>query len=674
MNKFREKGMSESKSNIEQTAVNTIRTLAMDMVQKANSGHPGAPMGMAPAAFVLWTKIMKHNPKNPAWINRDRFILSAGHASSLLYALIALSKGGLSIDDLKQFRKWGSKTPGHPEFGYTPCVETTTGPLGQGFANGVGMAMAEAHLNSKYPEAVDHFTYVMCGDGDLMEGISYESASLAGHLGLGKLICLYDDNNITIEGNTSLAFTDDPVKRFDAAGWHVIEVLDGTDLELIEKAVKEAKNETKKPSLIKIKTSIAHGSPNLSGSEKAHGAPLGEEEIKLTKKALNWNYEEPFFIPEEVKDYFSKTEKIFEEYENEWNQKFQEFNSADQEKANNFINAVTGFLDRDWNKNLKKFKPEDGKIATRKASGIILNEIAKIIPTLIGGSADLAPSNKTELENEKDFSKDSYSGRNIRFGIREHAMGAIINGMFLHSGVKPYAGTFLVFSDYMRPAIRMASLMKLPVIYVFTHDSVAVGEDGPTHQPIEHIQSLRLIPGLTVLRPADANETRTAWETAVNNSTGPVALILSRQGLPVIDPAKTQGKPELGGYIADDCEGDPELIMISTGSEVHLCIEAKNELEKRGNKVRVVSLLSKEIFEKQGADYQERIIPSKIKKRLVVEAGSTTGWEKYAGEKGEILGINKFGASAPGNTVLKKFGFFSVNLINLAQIVLNKEE
>lgn len=666
--------MSESKSNIEQTAVNTIRTLAMDMVQKANSGHPGAPMGMAPAAFVLWTKIMKHNPKNPAWINRDRFILSAGHASSLLYALIALSKGGLSIDDLKQFRKWGSKTPGHPEFGYTPCVETTTGPLGQGFANGVGMAMAEAHLNSKYPEAVDHFTYVMCGDGDLMEGISYESASLAGHLGLGKLICLYDDNNITIEGNTSLAFTEDPVKRFDAAGWHVIEVLDGTDLELIEKAVKEAKNETKKPSLIKIKTSIAHGSPNLSGSEKAHGAPLGEEEIKLTKKALNWNYEEPFFIPEEVKDYFSKTEKIFEEYENEWNQKFQEFNSADQEKANNFINAVTGFLDRDWNKNLKKFKPEDGKIATRKASGIILNEIAKIIPTLIGGSADLAPSNKTELENEKDFSKDSYSGRNIRFGIREHAMGAIINGMFLHSGVKPYAGTFLVFSDYMRPAIRMASLMKLPVIYVFTHDSVAVGEDGPTHQPIEHIQSLRLIPGLTVLRPADANETRTAWETAVNNSTGPVALILSRQGLPVIDPAKTQGKPELGGYIADDCEGDPELIMISTGSEVHLCIEAKNELEKRGNKVRVVSLLSKEIFEKQGADYQERIIPSKIKKRLVVEAGSTTGWEKYAGEKGEILGINKFGASAPGNTVLKKFGFFSVNLINLAQIVLNKEE
>lgn len=666
--------MSESKSNIEQTAVNTIRTLAMDMVQKANSGHPGAPMGMAPAAFVLWTKIMKHNPKNPAWINRDRFILSAGHASSLLYALIALSKGGLSIDDLKQFRKWGSKTPGHPEFGYTPCVETTTGPLGQGFANGVGMAMAEAHLNSKYPEAVDHFTYVMCGDGDLMEGISYESASLAGHLGLGKLICLYDDNNITIEGNTSLAFTEDPVKRFDAAGWHVIEVLDGTDLELIEKAVKEAKNETKKPSLIKIKTSIAHGSPNLSGSEKAHGAPLGEEEIKLTKKALNWDYEEPFFIPEEVKDYFSKTEKIFEEYENEWNQKFQEFNSADQEKANNFINAVTGFLDRDWNKNLKKFKPEDGKIATRKASGIILNEIAKIIPTLIGGSADLAPSNKTELENEKDFSKDSYSGRNIRFGIREHAMGAIINGMFLHSGVKPYAGTFLVFSDYMRPAIRMASLMKLPVIYVFTHDSVAVGEDGPTHQPIEHIQSLRLIPGLTVLRPADANETRTAWETAVNNSTGPVALILSRQGLPVIDPAKTQGKPELGGYIADDCEGDPELIMISTGSEVHLCIEAKNELEKRGNKVRVVSLLSKEIFEKQGADYQERIIPSKIKKRLVVEAGSTTGWEKYAGEKGEILGINKFGASAPGNTVLKKFGFFSVNLINLAQIVLNKEE
>jgi transketolase len=665
--------MSETITNIEQTAVNTIRTLAMDTVQKANSGHPGAPMGMAPSAFVLWTKIMKHNPKNPAWINRDRFILSAGHASSLLYSLIALSKGGLDIEDLKQFRKWGSKTPGHPEFGHTPCVETTTGPLGQGFANGVGMAMAEAHLNSKYPEAIDHFTYVMCGDGDLMEGISYEAASLAGHLGLGKLICLYDDNQITIEGSTELAFTEDVAIRFEAAGWHVIEVSNGTELDLIEKALNEAKKETKKPSLIKIKTKIAHGSPNFEGSEKAHGAPLGEEEIKLTKKALGWNFEEPFFIPGEVKDFFDETAKKFEEYENQWNLKFQEFNSSDKEKANSLINAVTGFLDRDWNKDLRKFSPEDGKIATRKASGIILNEIAKIVPTLIGGSADLAPSNKTELENEKDFSKTCYSGRNIRFGIREHAMGAIINGMFLHSGVKPYAGTFLVFSDYMKPAIRMASLMKLPVIYVFTHDSIAVGEDGPTHQPVEHIQSLRLIPGLTVLRPADANETRTAWETAINNSTGPTALILSRQGLPVLDTSNQDGRPELGGYTVDNCEGEPDLIIISTGSEVHLCVEAKKELEKRGKKVRIVSLLSREIFEKQGKDYKERIIPSHIKKRLVVEAGSSSGWEKYAGDQGEILGINIFGASAPGSTVLNKFGFFPVNIINLAQIVLNKK-
>ncbi|MDY0131924.1 MAG: transketolase [Desulforegulaceae bacterium] len=665
--------MSELSLNIEETAVNTLRTLAMDTVQKANSGHPGAPMGMAPAAFVLWTKIMKHNPKNPAWINRDRFILSAGHASALLYSLIALSKGGLEIEDLKQFRKWGSKTPGHPEFGHTPGVETTTGPLGQGFANGVGMAMAEAHLNSKYPEVIDHFTYILCGDGDLMEGISYEAASLAGHLELGKLICLYDDNEITIEGSTKLSFTEDVVKRFEAAGWQVIEVADGTDLDLIEKSVNKAKSEQNKPSLVKIKTKIAHGSPNLEGSEKAHGAPLGEEEIKITKKALGWKSEEPFFIPEEVKTYFTKTAKRFEEYENQWNLKFQEFNKSDKEKANNLINAITGFLDRDWNKNLKKFTPEDGKIATRKASGIILNQIAKLIPTLIGGSADLAPSNKTEIENEKDFSKNSYNGRNIRFGIREHSMGAIINGMFLHSGVKPYAGTFLVFSDYMKPAIRMASIMKLPVIYVFTHDSIAVGEDGPTHQPIEHIQSLRLIPGLTVLRPADANETRTAWERAINNSTGPTALVLSRQGLPVLDSSNQEGKPDLGGYIVDNCEGDPDLIMIATGSEVHLCIEAKKELEKRGSKIRVVSLLSKEIFEEQDKDYKEKIIPSKIKKRLVVEAGSSSGWEKYSGDQGKILGINSFGASAPGSTVLKKFGFFTVNIINLAQTILNSK-
>ncbi|MGM0418078.1 MAG: transketolase [Thermodesulfobacteriota bacterium] len=663
--------MSETTSQIEELSVNTIRTLAMDTVQMADSGHPGAPMGMAPAAFVLWTKIMKHNPKNPSWINRDRFILSAGHASSLLYSLITLSGGGLEIEDLKKFRKWGSKTPGHPEFGHTPGVETTTGPLGQGFANGVGMAMTEAHLNAKYPEAVDHYTYVMCGDGDLMEGLSYEAASLAGHLGLGKLICIYDDNEITIEGKTGLTFTEDVVKRFEAANWHVVEVKDGTDLHAIEEAVKNAQKTTDRPSLIKMRTNIAHGSPNLQGSEKAHGAPLGKDEIKLTKKALGWPYEESFFIPEEVKEFFKETEKKFEEYEYQWNQKFQEFNKSNKEKANEFINAITGFLERDWNESLTKFTPEDGKIATRKASGKILNEIAAKIPYLIGGSADLAPSNKTELAGEKDFAKNSYDGRNIRFGIREHAMGAVVNGMFLHSGVRPYAGTFLVFSDYMKPAIRAASLMKLPVIYVFTHDSIAVGEDGPTHQPVEHIQSLRLIPGLTVIRPADANETRVAWETAVNNSSGPVALILSRQGLPVLDQSRIDGKAELGGYTIDDCEGEPELIMIATGSEVHLCIEAKKEIEKRGQKVRVVSMPSQEVFEKQGKDYQERILPSSVKKRLVVEAGSTSGWEKFSKDSGDILGINRYGASAPGSTAMKKFGFFTENIVNKAQILLN---
>lgn len=664
--------MEETKGDIEQLTINTIRTLAMDSVQKANSGHPGAPMGMAPAAFVLWTKAMKHNPKNPAWINRDRFVLSAGHASSLLYSLLTLCEAGIGVEDLKQFRQWGSKTPGHPEYGLTSGVETTTGPLGQGFANGVGMAMSEAHLCAKYPEVIDHYTYVMCGDGDLMEGISYEAASLAGHLGLGKLICLYDDNNITIEGSTALSFTESVVKRFEAQNWHVIEVADGTDVNAIEDAVNQAKEVTDKPSLIKVTTNIAHGSPNFQGSEKSHGSPLGEDEIKLTKEALNWKSEEPFFIPQEVKDFFKELGNSFEEYENQWNDKFQAFNDSNKEKANDLINAITGFLPRDWNKDLKKFTPADGKIATRKASGIILNEIAKKLPCIIGGSADLAPSNKTELENEKDFAKGSYEGRNIRFGIREHAMGAVMNGMFLHSGVRPYGGTFLVFSDYMRSAIRVASLMKLPVVYVFTHDSIAVGEDGPTHQPIEQTASLRLIPGLKVIRPADANETRVAWEIAVNNSNGPVALILSRQGLPVLEPKASIGKPEFGGYVVDDCDGTPDLVFIATGSEVSLCVESKRVFEERGVKVRVVSMPSREIFEEQSKDYQDRIIPPMVTKRVVVEAGTTMGWEKYAGDNGDIIGINTFGASAPGSTVLKKFGFFKENVVNKAQIVLNK--
>lgn len=664
--------MAGTNTGIENLSINTIRTLSMDAVQKANSGHPGAPMGMAPAAFVLWTKVMNHNPKNPAWINRDRFVLSGGHASALIYSLITLSDAGLTIDDMKKFRQWGSKTPGHPEFGHTPCIETTTGPLGQGFANAVGMAMAEAHLSKKYPEAIDHFTYVMCGDGDLMEGLSYESASIAGHLKLGKLICVYDDNEISIEGNTSITFTEDVVKRFESCNWHVIEVADGTDIDAIENAVLEAKKILDKPSLIKVRTNIAHGSPNFEGSEKAHGSPLGDEEIKLTKKALGWPYEESFVIPEEVKEYFNAFNEKCQENENQWKEKFQKFNEEDKDKANELVNAITGFLPRDWNEGLTKFTVEDGKIATRKASGTILNEIAKRVPNLMGGSADLGPSNKTEITGEGYFSADSYESRNIHFGVRENAMGSILNGMFLHSGVRPYGGTFLVFSDYMRPAIRVASLMKLPVIYVFTHDSVAVGEDGPTHQPIEHTAALRLIPGLTNIRPADANETRAAWEAAINNSTGPVSLILSRQGLPVLDLSTSKGQPERGGYVVSDCEGTPDIILIATGSEVHICVEAKEELASRGHNVRVVSMPSREIFERQSDEYKERIIPSSVEKRLVVEAGTTIGWEKYSKSSKNIIGIDHYGASAPGNVVLKKFGFFSINIVNKAQMILNK--
>ncbi|MFW6334838.1 MAG: transketolase, partial [Desulfosalsimonas sp.] len=526
-------------SEAELVSINTIRTLSLDAIEKANSGHPGAPLGMAPAAYAIWQHFMKHNPQNPMWPDRDRFVLSAGHASMMLYAILYLTGYGLNIEDLKQFRQWKSLTPGHPEARRTPGVEITTGPLGQGFASAVGLAAAERHLaavfNRPGHDIVDHYTYVMCGDGDLMEGISQEAASLAGHLGLSRLICLYDDNQISIEGNTDIAFTEDVAGRFEASGWQVINVADGNNVSQIVKAMEEARAETERPSMIILRTSIAYGSPNKQGSADAHGAPLGEEEVCLTKEFLGCPANELFCVPQAALDHMRTAVEKGRRQEEQWRERFEQYSRQYPELAEQFTARMEGRLPENWDADIPSFSPEDGNVATRKASGSVLNAIAGRVPELIGGSADLAPSNKTLIQNCPDFQKDSYHGRNIRYGVREHAMGAITNGLWLHSGLRPYAGTFLVFSDYMRPAIRMSALMNVPAVYVFTHDSLAVGEDGPTHQPVEHLTSLRAIPHLQVIRPADANETAEAWKLAMQSSDLPVALVLSRQGLPVID-------------------------------------------------------------------------------------------------------------------------------------------
>ncbi|MBU2630395.1 MAG: transketolase, partial [Proteobacteria bacterium] len=531
--------MANAKTNLDQLTVSTIRTLCMDAVQKANSGHPGAPMGLAPAAYVLFKRFLKHNPKNPAWIDRDRFVLSAGHVSSLLYSLLYLFGYGLELEDLKNFRQWGSRTPGHPEYGETPGVETTTGPLGQGIANAVGMAIAERHLAARFnmekKEIINHHTYVMCGDGDLMEGVALESISLAGHLGLGKLILLYDDNSITIEGKTDIAFTEDVRAKFESQNWHVVTVKDGNDLEEIQKAIQAGKDAVARPSLVQIKTHIAYGSPNKQDTSDAHGSPLGVEEIKLTKQFYGVPEDKDFYVPQAVLENCGKALTYGKGFEQTWQNIFDAYKTEFPEHAARFVDAISGFLTEGWDAKIPQFKPEDGPIATRAASGKVLNAIADNLPSLMGGSADLAPSNKTYLTSSTEFQKNAWEGRNIRFGVREHAMGAIMSGIYLHSGIRPYGGTFLVFADYMRPAIRVASLMKLPLIYVFTHDSVAVGEDGPTHQPVEHLASLRAIPGLNVVRPADANETAFAWKQALQTLDSPTALILSRQKLPTLD-------------------------------------------------------------------------------------------------------------------------------------------
>jgi transketolase len=673
---MKKKNAANSPKSIDNLCINTIRTLAMDAVQAAKSGHPGAPMGLAAAAYVLWTRVLKHNPKNPDWVDRDRFVLSAGHASMLLYSLLYLTGYNLSLKELKNFRQWGSKTPGHPEYGHTAGVETTTGPLGQGFANAVGMAMTERHLaavfNRSNQKIVDHHTYVMCGDGDLMEGVASEAASLAGHLGLGKLICIYDDNKISIEGGTELAFTEDVAARFNAYRWQVLRVNDGNDLPAIQKALQEAKAETEKPSLIVMRTHIAYGSPNKQDTAGAHGAPLGEDEIRLTKENLGWPATEKFFVPDKALKVFRKSVDKGKKAEAAWQKKYLTYAKKQPELARQWEDGISGKSSQRWDAGIPDFKGAK-PIATRAASGQVLNAIADKLPTLIGGSADLAPSNNTLLKASFDFQKGAYEGRNIRFGVREHAMGAILNGMALHKGVHPYGGTFLVFADYCRPAIRLAALMKLPVIYVFTHDSVAVGEDGPTHQPVEHFAALRAIPGLIVVRPADATETAAAWRLAIRSTMAPVALILSRQNLPVLDRSLYPSATMLskGAYILSDPQRTPDVILIGTGSEVCLCLEAQTLLAKKDVAARVVSMPSWELYEKTSQRYKDSVLPPKVTARVAVEAGIGLGWERYVGSTGAVIGINRFGASAPGSLVIKKYGIKASAIVSKAIKLLN---
>jgi len=664
-----------TQKRIDILCINTIRTLAMDGVQKANSGHPGAPMGMAPMAYILWTRYLKHNPKNPAWADRDRFVLSAGHASMLLYSLLHLTGYDLPLKELKQFRQWESKTPGHPEYGLTPGIEATSGPLGQGISMAVGMALAERILAQRFNRPdhsiVDHYTYVIASDGDLMEGVASEAASLAGHLKLGKLICLYDDNSITIEGKTDLAFTENVAKRFEAYGWYVRRIESGTDAGVLSAAIEAAQRETTRPSLICIKTHIAHGSPNKQDDAGSHGAPLGEEEVRLTKKNYEWPEKPSFYIPDEALECFRESVKRGQNWEKEWNERFEAYAQAHPEPAEEWKLMMSGNLPEGWESSLPDF-PVDKPIATRAASGKVLNAIAEKIPSLIGGSADLAPSNKTYLDAYSDISADNFAGRNLHFGVREHAMGAILNGMALHGGLIPYGGTFLVFSDYMRPAIRLAALMEQRVVYVFTHDSIGVGEDGPTHQPIEHLAALRTIPNVAVIRPADATETAVAWKIALERKDGPTALALTRQNLPIIDRSQYPAADLVakGAYILADSEKTPELILIASGSEVSLALEAQEKLTEKGISTRVVSMPSWELFDEQPQAYRDEVLPPDIATRLAIEMGISQGWQKYTGTKGDVLCIEKFGASAPAKVVLEKYGFTVKNVIKQATKLL----
>jgi len=648
---------------VDELCVNTIRMLAVDCVEKANSGHPGMPMGSAPLAYALWTRFLHHNPKNTAWPDRDRFVLSAGHGSTLLYSLLHLTGYDLPLEELQNFRQWGSKTPGHPESDLVPGVETTTGPLGQGFANGVGMAIAErflaAHFNRPGYEIVNHYTYGIVSDGDLMEGVSHEAASLAGHLKLGKLIYLYDDNHISIEGSTDLAFTENRLARFRAYDWHVEQVDDGNSIEAIEKAIREAQGKQDQPSLIAVRTHIGYGSPNKQDSPSAHGEPLGAEETRLTKENLGWPLEPQFFIPDEALQQFRGAIEKGERWEKEWRDRFRSYEKAHPDLALEWDRWFNNEISNETDKGIPTFPADSKGMATRVASGTVLNAIASTLPNLIGGSADLAPSNKTFIDGAEAFQGGAYQGRNFHFGVREHGMGSILNGMALHGGLIPYGGTFLVFSDYMRPPIRLAAMMGLRVIYIFTHDSIGLGEDGPTHQPIEQLIALRAIPNLTVIRPCDANETAQAWRSALKIKNSPVALVLSRQNVPTLDRQEFASADGLhrGAYIIKDPKDKkPDVILIASGSEVQIGLDASSILEGKGISARVVSMPSWELFDSQPEEYTNEVLPPDIEVRVTIEAGVTQGWHRYLGNRDGAIGIDHFGASAPSTILYEKFG------------------
>lgn len=683
-----------SRTDDERLAVSAARILAVEMVERAKSGHPGLPLGAAPMACTLWTRHLKHNPRDPTWPDRDRFVLSAGHGSALLYALLHLAGYDLSLDELQRFRQWGSRTPGHPEAGLTPGVEATTGPLGQGLAMAVGMAMAEAHLAARFNRpghlVVDHRTYVLASDGDLMEGISAEACALAGHLGLGKLIVLYDQNGISLAGATDLAFSEDVPDRFAAQGWHVVEVDDGNDLSAVDRALAAAKERADQPSLLCVRTTIGYGAPTKAGTFHVHGAPLGEAELRATKHALGWPDEPPFSVPDGARRPFEEAAARGAEAERRWTEAVARYAVDHPELAREFARRVSGDLPGGWDRDVPQFPGGAKGISTRKASEAVLQGLAPNVPELVGGSADLNPSCLTWLRGEGDFGNPpgpadpqgevgggwSYGGRNVHFGVREHAMGAIAVGMARHGGVRPFVGTFLVFSDYMRPSIRMSALMHVPVVFVFTHDSIALGEDGPTHQPVEHLVALRAIPNLTVIRPADAAETVEAWRAALRRRDGPTALILTRQDLPVLDRTRVASPDGLhrGGYILwESAPGnDPDLILIATGSEVHIALDAGEQLARDGLPVRVVALPSWELFDLQPRDYRDQVLPPQVRARVAVEAAHRIGWEHYVGLDGEIVGLSSFGASAPGPVLLREFGITAAAVVTAGQRALNR--
>ena len=678
---------------MDELCIDTLRFLSVDAVQKASSGHPGLPLGAAAMAYVLWTHFLKHHPANPGWFDRDRFVLSAGHGSMLLYSLLHVTGYALPLEQIKQFRQWGSMTPGHPERGLTPGIETTTGPLGQGFGNGVGMAMAEAHLGTRYNrpgfKIVDHHTYGIVSDGDLMEGVASEAASLAGHLKLGKLIYLYANNHVTLSAGTAITFTEDCARRFEAYGWHTVAVEDGNDLAAIDRALHSARAETQRPSLILVHTHLGYGSPHKQDTFEAHGSPLGAEEVRLTKENLGWPTEPPFYIPEPVRAHFLQAAARGERAETEWNGKLSAYAQAFPELAKELQQLIAGELPAGWDADMPRFPTDAKGMATRVASGTIMNAIAPHLPALIGGSADLDPSTYTALKGMGDFEPSgaavrdkqgsdgggwSYAGRNLHFGVREHAMGSIMNGLAAHGGIVPFGATFLVFSDYMRPPIRLAALMGLHVIYVFTHDSIALGEDGSTHQPVEQLAGLRAIPRLIVIRPGDANETAVAWRVALETRERPVVLVLTRQGVPTLDRAQFSAADGLrrGGYIlADAPNGNPDLILIASGSEVALIVEARRVLLENQIQVRVVSMPSWELFEAQPREYCDAVLPPAVGARLAVEAGVSQGWHRYVGSRGDVLAVDRFGASAPGEVMMREYGFTVDNVCRRAVTLLH---